>query len=39
MLLLNAALNYDHLGVGRKAPPPPKDDIPPPPAAASGSLE
>ncbi len=25
MLVLNAALNYDHLGAGRKAPPPPKD--------------
>jgi hypothetical protein len=26
MLVLNAALNYDHLGAGRKLPPPPKDD-------------
>lgn len=28
MLVLNAALNYDHLGVGRKLPPPPKNDMP-----------
>jgi hypothetical protein len=28
MLLLNAALNYDHLNVGRKVPPPPKDERP-----------
>jgi len=28
MLVLNAALNYDHLGVGRKLPPPPKDETP-----------
>jgi hypothetical protein len=26
MLVLNAALNYDHLGAGRKLPPAPKDD-------------
>jgi hypothetical protein len=26
MLVLNAALNYDHLGAGRKSPPAPKDD-------------
>ena len=26
MLVLNAALNYDHLGAGRKVPPPPKDN-------------
>ena len=26
MLVLNAALNYDHLNVGRKLPPPPKDE-------------
>jgi Zinc carboxypeptidase len=28
MLVLNAALNYDHLGVGRKVPPPPRDETP-----------
>ena len=39
MLVLNAALNYDHLGVGRKAPPPPKDDIPNSPGDATSSLE
>jgi hypothetical protein len=33
MLVLNAALNYDHLGVGRKAPAPPKDETP---SAADG---
>ena len=26
MLVLNAALNYDHLGAGRKLPPAPRDD-------------
>jgi hypothetical protein len=26
MLVLNAALNYDHLGAGRKLPSAPKDD-------------
>jgi hypothetical protein len=28
MLVMNAALNYDHLGVGRKLPAAPKDETP-----------
>ena len=33
MLVMNAAMNYNHLGVGRKAPAPRKDESSPKPAA------
>jgi Zinc carboxypeptidase len=39
MLVINAALNYDHLGVGRKLPPPPKEETPSPADQQDGSQE